>query len=115
MEKPWNPRTALKIGPAAPEAWEHENSTPPLDSPVKISDSQGVLLAHYVNSVPSEEETYTESKWSEITAKGDSFIIAMGCLYQAAHAYVKLWRETREPTTLTPEGLGIFRGGLMRS
>ena len=75
-----------------------------------MSSSHHLLLIDYVDSVPSEAEIYSETRRSDIANKGDVFITSMGCMYLAARAYIRHWREFRKPATLTQKGLSVFKG-----
>lgn len=44
----------------------------------------------------------------EIAEFEDKRIEAAGDVFVAPHAYISIWRATRNPTTMTPTGIGIF-------
>ena len=57
IEKPWSAQSAQEKGAEAYKAWEYEDTTPPLDTPVKMSQKQIELLNKYIDSVPLEDTT----------------------------------------------------------
>ena len=85
---------------------------PPLDEPPLLSKAQRACLADYVSSAPAEDSAYSSEVWTRVAEQGDCFITMVGCMYLAAHAYVAVWRATRNPTTLTPDGIEVFKGRL---
>ena len=110
IERPWAGQleAETKDGPHA--ICTEEQSTPPLDTPPMMSANQVSLLPPAISIVPGEDDPPGMNVWATAATLGDEYILSMGCLYLAVHAYISERRRTRAPTTLRLENLDIFTG-----
>ena len=109
IKSPWNAKAASDYGPEAREAWRLESGSPPLDSPPGIDEDTQRLLERVLELIPGENSVFSYQTWQDVAGATDTFLLSAGSLEVGAHAYTCQWRATRKPTTLTPEGLQVFR------
>ena len=110
IRSPWNIQTATDYGPLAREAWEIEYDAPDLDIPPTLTSDEAKKLSALQTLIPDEDAPFNSDTWDQVGRATDGLLAATKSLARGAHAYTSRWREERNPTTLTPDGLKVFKG-----
>ena len=109
IQDPWTLEAAKEVGPLAPGEWLEEQNSPPLDCFPKVSKETLELIQTLVEKAPSPPKEFDGHEWGILSKMGDEVIASEGSLRDAAHCYITEWRKTRNPTTMTPTGMNVFK------
>lgn len=104
VDKPWTRSAAENHSLEALTCWEDENNTPSLDKPPHCNVETQKCVDTLLGLIPPEDTPFQFELWAEIPDRKNVFVKSTGGVFEAAHLYVSAWRQSRNPTTLTPRG-----------
>ena len=107
-EKPWGELSSAVDGPDASELRAYANTTPDLVVPQHRGNRSYKLIDALFGLIPADAANADRDLRIEISGDSYSFGPSVAEVFPAAHLYAHRWREGRNPTARTPDGLKVF-------
>ena len=112
IQDPWTFEAAEITGVSAMGEWLEEHQSHDLDIPPRVSDRSKILVGDLGSSVPTAPAEFTEQEWDMLSNICDGLISCIGHLSDAAHCYIDEWSRSRSTTTMTTQGVNVFKDHL---